>query len=85
MRTDQNKPVNLVLKQVRLCDDGRKSHNTQQCASERRFAGEMGRSIKKLNGFIKQGLVDRKLNLARLRDLKRELLHGLCSFSDRDK
>jgi len=66
MRTDQNKPVNLVLKQVRLCDDGRKSHNVQQCASERRFSGEMGRSIKKLNGFIKQGLVDRKLNLARL-------------------
>jgi len=57
MRTDQNKPVNLVLKQVRLCDDGRKSHNAQQCDSERRFSGEMGRSIKKLNGFIKQGLV----------------------------
>jgi hypothetical protein len=49
-----------------LCDDGRKSHNAQQCASERRFSGEMGRSINKLNGFIKQGLVDRKLNLARL-------------------
>jgi hypothetical protein len=42
MRTDENKPVGMVLKQVRLCDDddGRKSHNALQHAAEgRRFSG----------------------------------------------
>jgi hypothetical protein len=57
MRTDKRKPVGLVSKQARLCDDGRKSHNAMQRLVE------MGRSIKKLNGFIRQGSVDRKLHL----------------------
>jgi hypothetical protein len=64
MRTDENKPVGLVLKQVRLCDDGRKSHNTlSMLLKEEDFLVEMGRSIKKLSGFVRLGSVDRKLNL----------------------